>query len=306
VDAVRIKHGYDRAGNRLWREDPVAAANSKDFDELYLYTYDGIYQLKTFERGNLNGTKDAIVGGSLTFEQNWGFDPLGNWTSFKEDAAGDGTFELDQTRAHNKVNEITGITGGSWVTPAHDRSGNMTTMPQPTAPTSSYTATYGPWNRLVKLVDPGTTNTVAEYLYDGQKWRIITKSYNSGSLSETRYYHHLATWQVVEERLSASGSANRQFVWGLCYIDDLILRDRDTDANGSLDERLYGMQDPNWNMVAIADTSGNVQERYAYDAYGHSFVLDPSFDPLGSPAKAWETRQGDCMLTHAPSRTWAR
>jgi hypothetical protein len=33
TDIVWIKHGYDRAGNRLWREDPVAPTNSKDFDE---------------------------------------------------------------------------------------------------------------------------------------------------------------------------------------------------------------------------------------------------------------------------------
>ena len=25
TDAVRIQHGYDRDGNRLWRQDPVAA-----------------------------------------------------------------------------------------------------------------------------------------------------------------------------------------------------------------------------------------------------------------------------------------
>jgi hypothetical protein len=88
TDVVRIKHGYDRASNRLWREDSVAAANSKHFDELY--TYDGTYQLKTFKRGNLNATRDGIVAGTLNFEQQWGFDPLGNWSSFKEDSDGNG------------------------------------------------------------------------------------------------------------------------------------------------------------------------------------------------------------------------
>jgi len=39
TDAVRIKHGYDRAGNRLWRVAPVAASYGKNFDEFY--TYDG-------------------------------------------------------------------------------------------------------------------------------------------------------------------------------------------------------------------------------------------------------------------------
>src|SRR5436189_405887 len=48
----------------------------------------------------------------------------------------------------------------------------------------------------------------------------------------------------------------------------LILRDRDTNADGALDERLYALQDANWNVTALTSSSGDVQERYAYDAYG--------------------------------------
>ncbi|MEX2188730.1 MAG: RHS repeat domain-containing protein, partial [Pirellulales bacterium] len=42
----QVKHGYDRASNRLWRECPVPAGLSpaKHFDELY--SYDLLYQLK--------------------------------------------------------------------------------------------------------------------------------------------------------------------------------------------------------------------------------------------------------------------
>jgi len=69
VDAARIKHGYDRVGNRLWREDTVAAANSKNFDELY--AYDGIYRLSDFQRGNLNSSDNGIDSGTLNFEQDW-------------------------------------------------------------------------------------------------------------------------------------------------------------------------------------------------------------------------------------------
>jgi len=32
--------------------------------------------------------------------------------------------------------------------------------------------------------------------------------------------------------------------------------------------RIYALQDGNWNVIALADTSGDVQERYAYQAYG--------------------------------------
>lgn len=70
-------------------------------------------------------------------------DATGNWDNFKQDDDGDGTWNLDQERTANPVNEITGITettGPSWAPPAYDPAGNMTTLPQPAAPTASYTA----------------------------------------------------------------------------------------------------------------------------------------------------------------------
>ena len=51
VNVDRIKYGYDYAGNRTWREDTVAAANSKNHDELY--TYDALQRLKDTQRGKL-------------------------------------------------------------------------------------------------------------------------------------------------------------------------------------------------------------------------------------------------------------
>ena len=60
----------------------------------------------------------------------------------------------------------------------------------------------------------------------------------------------------------------RQFVWGLRYIDDLVLRDRSTANNGVINERRYAMQDGTWNTIAICDITGFVSERFAYSAYG--------------------------------------
>jgi hypothetical protein len=41
-----------------------------------------------------------------------------------------------------------------------------------------------------------------------------------------------------------------QYVWSPVYVDALILRDRDTDADGTIDERLYVAQDANYFYCA--------------------------------------------------------
>jgi YD repeat-containing protein len=57
-DTGDIYRGYDRFGNRLWREDTVAASYGKDLDELY--GYDLIDRLKTMDRGDLDNQKSKI------------------------------------------------------------------------------------------------------------------------------------------------------------------------------------------------------------------------------------------------------
>jgi len=165
-------------------------------------------------------------------------------------------------------------------------------VPKPSDPTQGYTATYDAWNRLIRM--EAGADKVAEYEYDGAKRRTVQKTYTAGVLSETRhlYYTKPDQWQVIEERIGTSpdsADAERQFVWGLRYIDDLVLRDRDTDANGSLDERLYAMQDANWNVTAVTNASGTVQERYAYTAYGVPIFLDAAFGSRSSSSYQWET-----------------
>ncbi len=286
TDVDRIKYGYNRASTRTYRENTVADALGKHFDELY--SNDAVQRLKDLERGTLNTGKAAIT--NKLFAECWSLDPTGNWKKFLEDINGDGTWDLDQSRTSNDVNEITDITetlGPSWVTPVYNKPGNMTTMPQPGAPTSSYTATYDAWNRLVKIVDGAST--VTEYEYDGNKRRIIQKAYASGSLDETRHLFYSKDWQVLEERIDAETDPQIQHVLGLRYIDDCVLRDRDTTNNGTLDERLYALQDANWNVDALVNTSGTVQERFAYSAYGAPLFLSASFVPQISSASKWNT-----------------
>ena len=64
-----------------------------------------------------------------------------------------------------------------------------------------------------------------------------------------------------------------------------MLRDRDTDGDGSFDERLWAVQDANYNITAIFDNAGHVVERYVYDHFGSVKVLAP----------AWSTRSASAF-----------
>jgi RHS repeat-associated protein len=286
---VHLKYGYDRASNRTFRRDEVASSLSKSFDEFY--TYDGMHRLQTASRGTLD-TGAAPPNTRLTtstFNQGWQLDPTGNWSRFTQTAPGaTGTIDqLSQTRTQNAANEITAIgatAGPVWYQPAHDRAGNMTAMPKPSTPTAGYAAIYDAWNRLVQLNDGETI--VAQYRYDGLN-RRTTKTIGGTS----RHYYYSDQWQVLEEQVGASTAAERQFVWGVRYIDDLVLRDRDTDDDGDLDERLYALQDVLFSVVATFQSTGTpgIQERYIYDPYGQSTVLDSTFGN-SPPGKDWEVR----------------
>jgi RHS repeat-associated protein len=92
----------------------------------------------------------------------------------------------------------------------------------------------------------------------------------------TTDFHYSDQWQVLEER--GGGETTVQYVWSPVYVDAMVLRDRDTDGDGTLDERLWVVQDANYNVTALLDNAGNVVERYVYDPFGQATVLDAEWN----------------------------
>jgi RHS repeat-associated protein len=130
---------------------------------------------------------------------------------------------------------------------------------------------YDAWNRLVEVHD-SNDNLIASYEYNGLNQRIkktvgttVTKSFFNEN------------WQEVE---SITNNQVTSYVWGLRYIDDLVLREKG-------EERLYSLADPNWNVIAICDNSGNIQERYIYDAFGKRNVFDANFTTKADTEFDW-------------------
>src|SRR5262249_31550787 len=75
--------------------------------------------------------------------------------------------------------------------------------------------------------------------------------------------------------------------WSPVYVDAMVLRDRDTNSDGTLDERLWVQQDANWSVTALVNGSGAVVERDVYDTYGKVTFLTSSWGVLSSSAYAW-------------------
>jgi RHS repeat-associated protein len=282
ADRDRYTYGYDRASNRLYRENTLTTGRDE------LYRYDQVNRLVEFARGELNATKDGITG-TATNEEDWALDMTGNWPGLVQKTSG--STDLDQGRTHNPVNEITAITattGTNWADPEHDRAGNMTTIPKPASLADGLTATYDAWNRLVEVKDGATV--IARYEYDGLNRRI--KSHiDSGAPSNPTgidtyvHYYHNSAWQILETRETDTQSAQpetvqpkHQYVWSRRYIDAAVLRDENTGANGLCDDqRLYYLNDANFNVTALLDTDGHAVERYLYSPYGVLTIYDPTW-----------------------------
>ena len=280
VDLERLKYGYDPVNNQVWRQNTVAEGLSANQDQYY--TQDGLYQIKTLQRGTLNATQTGISG-TPSWEEDWNYDPLGNWngstSAYQTRVAG--TTTLNQNRTHSKVNEITNITEGAcpaWPTPGYDAAGNMTSGPQPLSPANGYGLTYDAWNRLMQLKSGNMVAAV--YAYDGASRRTTKTVGNT-----LRHYYYDDQWRVVEERLNTAITADRRFVWGIQRLDDLILRDQ---IFGQTMTRLYALDDK-INVTGVVDVTGTVRERYGYNGFGGVRYMNASFNPIPASAFDWET-----------------
>jgi RHS repeat-associated protein len=273
----RYGYTYDRNSNRLTRSNALAAAFSET------YSYDALNQLQSFAR----------TGGTTTSQQ-WQFDALGNWTTVT-------TNGVAQSRIANAQNELTQVGGSSL---AYSSTGNLT------ADAQGRTLGYDAWNRLVSVKSASGTE-VARYGYDGLNRRIVeqvgTLAFPAAATAAIRDVYYSQDWQALEERVRTSPSqvaatADTRFIWSPVYVDAMVARDRNADGNtttgtGGLEQRVYAIQDANWNTTAIIAATGvpgvaagTVINRFAYTPYGEVQTLTASWapPPAGStPAAPW-------------------
>jgi len=269
--------GYNEASNRTWKKNLIAASGQDE-----AYGYDGLYQVIRDAVGTLNTNRTA-VGGVPVEEEDFTYDPTGNWLGYRKEA--NGSLVLDQSRSSNQDNQLTQIDGSSALL-SYDRAGNATKTPPSNGGDWSrgYQPVWDAWNRLVEVKESGTS--VQKNTYDGLSRRITTEAATVGHITHTYWSDR---WKPLEERIGSATAAARSYLWGERpgHRDELVLRDRDTDGNGSLDERLYATMDY-FNGTAVLNTSGTVLERYAYSAFGVRRIMAPDFSPRSSSNYAWD------------------
>jgi len=145
---------------------------------------------------------------------------------------------------------------------SYDRAGNITDDGD------GMVFTYDAWNRLVK--SERNTTTLGTYAYDGLGRRI--KHNVGGGAGNDQYEYYTKSWQRIEVRPNGEASqvGVSMFVFGIRYVDDIILRVRYVNASGPPEERRYYLTDANYHVVMRVDALpvGRGVERMFYSAYG--------------------------------------
>ena len=202
--------------------------------------------------------------GTPTNAQTWDYDAVGNWDSVT-------TNSTTQTRGANRQNEITSVSSAT--TPTYDNNGNLT------KDENDNRFVWDAWNMLVQVKN--SSNVVLVTYGRDALHRHVTDTV--GSSVTDRFFS--TDWQVLETKVG-SNTITRN-VWSPAYVDALVLRDRDTDSNGTLDERVYSLQDANWNTTGLVNTSGSVVERDTYSPFGVVTFRDASGSVISASTMDW-------------------
>ncbi|MGN6366760.1 MAG: RHS repeat-associated core domain-containing protein [Phycisphaerae bacterium] len=256
--ADRYQYTYDADGNVVSKTNALNSSFSE------AYAYDDLNQLANVTRGG-------------SAYQSWSLDALGNMQSVTTS----GTTVNNTT---NSQNELTGV-GSSTLT--YDNDGNTTTDDQ------GHTLGYDAWNRLVKVKD-SSGNPIQTYSYDALGHRDTETPARTGVTTDLYYS---SQWQVLEEDTVNSGlKLHAQYVWSPVFVDALVLRDEHVSSGDGTSfastDRTYALHDANYNVTALIQQQGSpaswqVTQRYVYDAYGKSEVLNSGWSTT-SDASSWQ------------------
>ena len=92
------------------------------------------------------------------------------------------------------------------------------------------------------------------------------------------HYYWDTGWRLLEMQ-NGSDKTLKQYVWGIRHVDELVQLGVNTDPSTESDceDFYYATQNANFNVIGLADTSGELVERYEYTPYGRCTVYLSAF-----------------------------
>ncbi|MBX3322247.1 MAG: hypothetical protein KF757_04580 [Phycisphaeraceae bacterium] len=276
IDLVDFAITYDERSNITSVQDHVHPTMG------HAYQMDDLSRLVDAQRG-------VVASGSITtpnWIEQWDLGVTGTWNGHRLDLDGDSDYsEPDEIDASNTFTLANAwlerdIAGKSKIDLAHDPVGNLTNDGQ------HYKYVYDPFGRLRMVLDQ-SDDLVAEYRYNGLNQRITAHFDTNGVDGVTgadvvSHFAYDSRWRIVARYEDTNSDPTEQFVFhnaGLAstgsgsYIDAVMLRDRDTTANGTLDERVYYLHNWRSDIVALISHAGSQIEQVRYEPYGTPFGI---------------------------------
>ena len=264
---VNVAYGYNSVGEVTWRQDvQAAAAGVTDLDQTY--SYDSAERLTGYQQGAGTLSGNTMTIASPTVTASWSLDSEGN----RYNASG--TYGT----SYGANDESLGTS-----TQYAPRSGNTTTVSF--GASGSVTVHYDAWGRVVEtysgsssVAGPNGAASYTTYSYNALGRQITTNNYTNTDtlISGTQTYFDGANPIEVRMQDNTLLATN---VWspadGRLILRDAVATVLSTytgltitpNSAGGI-QRLYPMTDGIGSIVAVADPTGTVQERYTYTADG--------------------------------------
>ena len=260
----------------------------------YEYSNDGLNRITDSKRGAGSGNSVTLPAVEV---ESWGLSKVGNWDTHDLELSGDnppdysdaGEFQSDGTFSiANEMSKLEQDTDNDSVIDvtynrAHNSRGDLTDDGE------KYKFVYDVLGRLVEIRNRTTDDLLSEYKYNGLGYRtgerIDTDEDGVLEIAETswRYFIYDARWRLVEVyedtdddnplEVYVHHAAGLDGKGAGSYVDHIVLRDRDTDADGTLDEFQFYCQNWRADVVAIIDEAGSQVEQIRYSPYGVPIVI---------------------------------
>ncbi len=181
--------------------------------------------------------------------------------NYDYDATGNRSTMTDNgTPTNYAVNELNQYTAAGTGAMDYDGNGNLTSQ-------GVWTYVYDAQNRLVSAISPSSR---IDFVYDARN-RCVSRTTSMGLIQGPVSLFYYDGWELIEER-DAGNTLVAQYVHG-AREDEMIAK---IDSYGTV----YYHTDAEGSVVALTNSSGNVVERYKYDAFGKPSFLDSTSQPI--------------------------